>query len=584
MMTGFFKLGLMTTMVLVTSFGLGLGTARLMIRDRSRAVLFAPWIGIAQTGILLIFSAFLGFTVREMLWLPLAAGAVPLVISFRARHAQSPVPDSISSQKILMLALGVFCAAWISALPAVTREGDVSSFTIGNQDLFEYSLTAEILKDHDVRPFVKPFGGQPDNPDATIGERVASWQVPSTRWVPIFYLSYLSSVLRLDSSVLFSILICAVYALFLPLLWLLARDVFEIEGWGWTGFALALVNPHMIYVLYHGFLPQILATGFLIGFYIALRDFAESGSVRGAALAGLFAAGVLATYLELFVFAGLTAGAYFVYLAAARKITVRQMFLRGGAMGLICAALAPYQTYMLIPIILFHSDWAGGGWNLSKNYYLFATQIGLFRYDAQWIIPYPLVEKAGGALLLAGLGYGLFVSKSRALLAAIAAPFLISGFSSYAHNWNYRYFKNMTYIYFWAPLMLGWLVTYLMARGRTSAMFRRLGTASAAIILMITLYAGSNSALRLRGSFLGAARVPQDNSDLKALNQDPTVRTFYVRSEDPWETLWIGYRLRDKNLVFDTYHPYLRNDLRDPKAPWNGAILKRRANEADHVR
>ncbi len=584
MTTALFKLGLITAMVLVTSFGLGLGTARLMIRDRSRALIFAPWIGIAQTGILLIFSAFLGFTVREMLWLPLAAGAVPLVISFRERHARSPISDSISRPTLVMLALGVFCTAWIAALPAVTREGEVSSFTIGNQDLFDYSLTAEVLKDRDVRPFIKPFGGQPENPDASIGERVAAWQIPSTRWIPVFYLSYLSAALRLDSSVLFSILICAAYALFLPLLWLLARDAFEIEGWGWIGFALALVNPHMLYVLYHGFLPQILATGFLIGFYLALRDFAESGGARGAALAGLFAAGVLAAYLELFVFAGLTAGAYFVYLAAARKITVRQMFLRGGALGGICAALAPYQTYMLIPIILFHSDWAGGGWNLSRNYYLFATQIGLFRYDAQWIIPYPLLEKAGGVILLAGLAYGLYASKRRALLAAIAAPFLISGFSSYAHNWNYRYFKNMTYIYFWAPLMLGWLVTYLRAKGKTSVLFRRLGAAAAAATLVITLYAGSNSALRLRGSVLGAARVPQDEADLNAINQDPTVRTFYVRSEHPWETLWLAYRLRDKNLLFDTYHPYLRNDLKDPKTPWNGAILKRRTNEADHVR
>ncbi len=577
MISGMIHLASVLVAVLAASAALGGGWARIFVRSRPRAMLLAPWFGIGQTGLILIALSSLGISVGRGFWIPIAAAAAAWVASLRffPQTTEESAENTPGPRPLMLLVAGTFLAAFLLTLPAVNRDGTLSGFTIGNQDLFDYSLTAEVLKTRDFRPFIRPFGDQPENPEASMGERAASWQVPSTRWIPTFYLSFLSKILRLDSSTLFSILIGSAYALFIPLLWFIAKESFGLRGWGWAAFALALSNPHMIYVVHHGFLPQIAATGFLLGFYILLPDLAERGKfpLRSAAAAGFFAAAVLGSYLELFTFLSLTVAAYFVHLAVARELTPRECAGRLAAGGTICALLAPYQTAMLIPIVLFHSDWAGGGWEMSERYYLFLGQMGVCRQGAQTITPIPALEIAGGVAVAAGIGTALASSKRKALLIWIAFPFLLSGASSYWNNWNYRYFKNLTYIYFWAPLMLGALIARLAERKGDAAWARRAAIAAAVCVGLFTLAAGLNAAQRLKWAWLGARHVPQDRAGLGALNETPGVRTYYVQNDDPWESLWMGYRLRDKNLVFDVYHPYLRNEVRNPKVPWDGAVI-----------
>src|SRR5581483_9116113 len=79
---------------------------------------------------------------------------------------------------------------------------------------------------------------------------------------------------------------------------------------------LCAVNPHLIYLLYHGFFPQIVGMGFFLCLSLRLPDHLENEEAtwKETALQALFLAGIAMSYNELIPFVALLWAGYACWL------------------------------------------------------------------------------------------------------------------------------------------------------------------------------------------------------------------------------------------------------------------------------
>jgi hypothetical protein len=139
--------------------------------------------------------------------------------------------------RVLLPPIGlVFVIASLVLVPLFTRWDGLNTFTLGNNDPFTYVLSAAWFSEHGLLSLPSgPFW------HATADNNLL-FQHP--RWLPFFYLSFFSSMLRIDAARLFSLTQTLAFALQLPLVWLLGQRVFGLTGVGLgAGFLLALLNP-----------------------------------------------------------------------------------------------------------------------------------------------------------------------------------------------------------------------------------------------------------------------------------------------------------------------------------------------------
>ena len=149
-----------------------------------------------------------------------------------------------------------------------TRWDGLNTFTLGNNDPFTYVISAAWFSEHGLLSL-------PRGPlwHATADNNLL---IQDPRWLPILYLSFFSSMLRIDAARLFTLIQTLGFAFQLPLVWLLGQGLFGLFGVGLgAGFLLVLLNPEPYYIAFHGFMPQVFGTGFFFSFLIVLPAFLE---------------------------------------------------------------------------------------------------------------------------------------------------------------------------------------------------------------------------------------------------------------------------------------------------------------------
>src|SRR5207302_5921325 len=128
-------------------------------------------------------------------------------------------------------------------VPMVRRWGSLNTFTLGNNDPFTYVLAAAWFDGHGLLSL-------PNGPSwhATADNNLL---VQDPRWLPILYLSFFSSLLRVDAVRLFSLIQIFAFALQFPLVWLLGRRVFGLTGVALgAGLLLSILNPYPAYIAF----------------------------------------------------------------------------------------------------------------------------------------------------------------------------------------------------------------------------------------------------------------------------------------------------------------------------------------------
>ncbi len=541
---------------LLTGWGV---CALLFPDDDPLSFYFAFWIGIVLSSFILIVFGFLGVAADTSCYAVLAAGLGAAAWAWR-RGKPFPKPK-------LLLAHGafVFLLTAMAMGPLLVRTKTLTSFSTGNMDIYDYVMTADYLKTRTVKPFLTPLGQNPRWENATLQERVAAWQVPSTRWVSYYFLTLVSVLLQRDPADLFSLYVVLLLALFIPLTYRLAQDVFSLNKfYSVCAFLLIALNPHILYIVYHGFLPQIMGTGFLICFISALARIPRDGSLKSFMPIAIFSAAVMGSYPEMFTFLLIMTAAYCVWRAAFEGVSIARNAALFAAVFASPIFLFPYQYYRFWPMMVFNTQ-IGGGWDVTPGYYFFSFALGGFFSHPHFPRAEPVLEWIANPVLILVLAAGLPASPRRGLILSVFSPFLLAGAMSYLRDWNYRYFKNFTYCYFWIALALSHSVQTLLGRARGGSHWGNViyfSARAAKVALIALIVAGAAKSFEAAGLAYKSEVIPYRLKALEPWNADPGISVVLMEGLDRWQGMWAAYYLRNKILALTEPNSYMRSEYR----------------------
>ena len=541
-------------LVLLAPYLLGWGLTALLLPDRLRGheACFAPWIGMVQTALVLMAFGSFGTGVHRS-W-PAAVLVAAILLGTAAARGRLRTGGGA---RVVLPPIGlVFAVASLVLVPLFTRWDGLNTFTLGNNDPFTYVLSATWFGEHGLLSL-------PHGPlwHATADNNLL---IQDPRWLPILYLSFFSSMLRIDAARLFSLIQTLGFAFQLPLVWLLGQRVFGLTGVGLgAGFLLALLNPYPYYIAFHGFMPQVFGTGFFFSFLIVLPAFLEDQrfKLRDAVLLTLLGAGLFASYLELAPFAASVLATYAICAAIRQGSWIhrlgRALLVTGGV-----AALSPLQLGRIVGLLRSHFAALAPegpyrtGWPMEGSY---TKMGGLLNVNVAG--PRLAIFVALAALTVLGLAA---LRSRRLLVLVIAAPFLAAAAAAYRADYSYAFFKSWTYIYFWLPLVIGQGIATAAGWCRSASLGRLAKSGLAGLLILVTVAvigseAWATNRLRARFSTRGQ-RVPLELATLEPLNRDPAINDIFLSGLDYWESLWAVYYLRDKRIGMTSFNGYVRNE------------------------
>ena len=545
-------------LVALVTWLLGLGLTQLVLPDRFRpyAAVFAPWVGMVQTS--LVLSAFGAFGVGvDRAW-PVAALAGIATLLLAASRGQLRLEAPARRRTLATLALVAVVVALL-LIPTVQRARPLTTFTIGNNDPFSYVVSAQWVKAHGLFPLPRVNPGR-----ATADTNVDLQLGYNPRWLPVMHLAFLSALLRVDPVHLFPLVQTLALALQFALVWVLARRGFGLDGLAArVGVVLAALNPYALYIALQGFMPQVLGTGFLLAFLALLPATLEAQRIppRNLAALALMGTGILTSYLELVPFALLVFGGYAGWTALVHGGWARRL----GAIGSVTAAVAllsPYHVLRIVDFLWSHvmavaPDSAfRSGWPMPGSY---GEMGGLLTVQAlaSWVT-------LGAGLVVLALTGLLARWPRRVFVLLTAAPFLAVALVASRVDYSYAVFKSLTYIYFWLPLVVGHglAVVVRWARGPAAGGRRRALAAllllAAGVVAVTEVHAMTQLRRPLASRHL--TRVPTDLAVLEAVNRDPEINDIFLSGLGFWESLWAIYYLRDKRIGMASSNGYVHNE------------------------
>jgi hypothetical protein len=542
--------------VLGALYVMGWGTCRLLLPPSLRGCesVFAPWIGMTQTTLILALLGYFGIGVERSWPVAVAGGIAVLGVAWvrgRARGDRSTLGRIVPPVLVVVVVVAVVLA------PAVSRTRRLNTFTLGNSDPFSYVLSAQWVREHGLFP--RPTGPRWH---ATADGNIEIQLGYNPRWLPILELAFLSSLSRADPVRLFSLFQTIAFALQLTLVWALGRYVFGLGGLGLAiGVAAAALNPYALYVALHGFMPQVLGTGFLLGLCIALPPYLEVDRRpwREGALVVMLGTGVLTSYLELVPFALFVLGGYAGW-TAWRLGRAPERIVRAAAAVAAIAVLNPFHVSRVVGFLWSHvmaiepGSAMRSGWPMPDSYVELA---GLLSAGS------PPRWRLFLAVVVVGLaGWGLARVERPVHVLLLVVPSAVTALIAWRADYSYAFFKGLTYVYFWLPLLVGAGVAGLVAWRPSRPAVRWAVTVPALFAIAVVLTNEYDGAQRWRKEFTSrhVPRAPLELARLEKFNRDPQVNDVFIRGLDYWESLWAVYYLRDKRIGMPHRNEHVHNE------------------------
>jgi hypothetical protein len=543
-------------LVIATLYVLGWGATRLLLPPplRRRAGIFAPWIGMVQTTLILAAFGAFGIDVGRS-WVAAVAAGLALLAAAWLRQRRRGDPGALAPAVVPIL--GVVVVVGVLLAPAVDRTGRLNTFTLANNDPFSYVLSAQWVREHGLFPLPKGprwHATADNNVDIQLGY--------NPRWLPIFELSFLSAVLHVDPTRLFSLLQTIALALQFCLVWAFGRHVLGLGGLGLAaGMAFAVLNPYALYIALQGFMPQVMGTGFLLAMCVVLAPYLEAPGRpwREGALVVIFGTGIVTSYLELIPFALFVLAAYTGWTAWQRGEAVNRITRAALAVAAI-AALNPFHLTRIADFLWSHviAIESGGamrsGWPMPDSY----VEVGGL-LSARSPVWWWLVLLVALATLAA---YGLRRVERPVFALLIAVPSMGAAVIAYRTDYSYAFFKSSTYVYFWLPLLVGAGLPALLAWRPSRTAVRWLVTVPILVAVVSILTLEYNAGQRWRKHFTSrhVARVPLELGQLERFNRDAQVNDVFISGLNFWESLWAVYYLRDKRIGMSVSNGYVHNE------------------------
>lgn len=560
---------------------LGFGAARLLVPEDEpdSALLLSPWLGIAITGIFLSYAALGGPGIRASFWIPLIFSVLLAGAAFRLR----PLPASAIREILVPALIWFLFGAVTFGAPLILKSGKDQTFiTIGNNDAFSYVTATQRFLEGSARKVISSFdphtsvayrfraqggaaafeddrkpekSGTPSSANNTITQ-IAD----NPRWFPLEFLGFFSTVSRREPEKIFAAVTLWTLLLMTPLLFFFVKKALRLEfSLAWLGLFWCAFNPHILFIAYHGFLPQIMGTAFFIGVLALLPDFVEEPewNWRSLLLISLMGSGIFASYFELIPYLGMTVGLYCLYALAARKTSFLRLSGRMVLWLVLWVAFCPYQAQRS-GFLVYHTGGIRSGWDVTTSFFLFAFPMGLYKLYAHLLRPVAALEWIFSPIFLFLIVQGFLHLKRRAYFLALSAPFVLVGVFAFATDYNYAYYKNVTFNYFLLPLVIGCgVLSFASSLSAPARWFwSRSGRVKAVLALILAVpfaYPAYSCAMLARYALLHGYYLPAELAQLQKFNKDPDVDHIFIDNLGVSDFLWSIYYLRDKRVGMHEY-------------------------------
>jgi hypothetical protein len=437
-------------------------------------------------------------------------------------------------------------------IPFVMSVHGPTTMALGNNDIADYACMARFIQEF-PRSSQQGFLGQFDN------FRKLSDEI----WFgPAAITSLFSTVLDVPSFRVQSLCVNLFFALGIPFVYVLSREVFGVKRW--YGVALAAIyafHPILFRVVYDGFHGQLMATALMPGFLIAALLCAREESWRDklcyVPILIVFCWAFMISYSFTLFFAVWTVSA-FVLLSGMAEARIKAGLQTGVvfAVSLLGTfALSPMRTEMLYrQLALAKSQ---GGYYLgflSPERVMGLLGNDLFADGARPGLAGVLMACIV-TVLLAGVWRAWLVGR-RELLYLLVPLLTVSGFSMYlffgadAASLPFASYKAFKPIGVFLPVFQCLVFVALWH------LVSRLGKARVVVLGCclggVILGEAHTSKLLVDRMRHTAAVVTGEMAELLTIDADPRIVSLNVFTSDLWPYLWHTYFLMNKQLYLQT--------------------------------
>ncbi|MEC7640654.1 MAG: hypothetical protein VYC17_00715 [Nitrospinota bacterium] len=432
----------------------------------------------------------------------------------------------------------------------------LTTIALTNNDIADSAIKATILKEFSTSEF-PGFLGQQDT---------LRYHLTLSYFGPNLVTAFLSSLMSLETYKLESLSAHVFFLISVFLFYAIARESFRYNHFAATGLtALYGFNPLMWYIIYQGYLAQIIATTFSLGFFLVHFKVIESCEnrrdyFRYFPIVILFNWGIFISYPQVFPLVNLVVIIYLVFScfqkrSATGMVSWTNFFIKTFCLSII---LSPHRVAGIILSVLVVTT-VDFGWFFPIIPP--ATFLGILNMVHQegviWF--HDLSGHLGsdyffGSVLLLVLVYfGLkqiyktdkkTFNLSGALILFIVSAYILLVFkdSSGTSLGGYRSFKLLT---FFLPIIL--LCCLIIFRQMEWGNFPLVG--AGAVLILCNVY----SSYHLMEHMTKHSRsVSADLASLQKVSDNPSVRSINIRGSDWWEILWQTNFLLRKRLFFET--------------------------------
>ena len=459
----------------------------------------------------------------------------------------------LSDKELLTVTLIGLIGFFIVSLPLIAGTDSLTSAVIGNNDSALYALVSRFLKEFS-RSHRTGFFAQYVDLNRLI-ERTVFGAFLST--------SFIASLFSLEVYQLQSMIVNIFFSLGIPLVYIVAKDLFQynyLSAYGIT--LLYALNPIVYYTIYNGFQSQIIAMSLSLCIFLLntqLTFVYQKHSNFYTCLpylpcAVLFNWGVSLTYphmLPLLYGPILTHLAWYSFQAKARNLFLHQTIFIIISL-LIMSVLSLNETKALISYF-FLMGGAEAGWYMP---FIFPAQIfSGFIGDLQVVdiaFSFPII-----AVILTGFcrvyksNKKLFILAGSFLLV-ICGEYIVLSFSNLVNSGRLGGYKSYKLLSFFLPqIIIGCLIFF-----RNAQINKKFKTQAIGLLLIIVFETCHTFNLTVQ-VIKSQTFVVSGTAELHEIESNPSISSINIISQDVWQIMWSAYFLARKKLYFlsSSYYP-----------------------------
>lgn len=407
-----------------------------------------------------------------------------------------------------------------------------------------------------------------------------------------------SSILNIDPYKLQNLVGYLFYIFWIPIFYLVSTEIFQYNKYvALVVTSIAGVSFHLLYILYHGFLGQIIGMGFFLSLFLAILYLMQKNTDKNELLSFLpltifLFFGLINTYVTLFL---LFIGPLILYLILCISFFRSRMHYLNCALFLgvsifLSFIISPLQFVNRMSILTkFSTSAVGWDFPIITPDWLF----GIFLYPsivnglhfwangtpfiARVIISIPII-----ILIISSLVY---LYKNDKKIFVLSLSFLVFGFSFYCYlvlkelssptftGEGYKAYKLITYF---IPIILlsGFCYFRNFKIGSIKEMFSSKFFAGA--LLLALLCANIFSAgLIIDANYRLSTTINENIIDLQNISKFENITSVNVIEPPYWNQMWIYYFIFDKKIAHLKYSSYF------PKSPQVGQWTLKGLNNPD---